>query len=90
MWCYSNGDEMTGLGFSNESIRIGIDLGLFRTLPREPTLCDDFARTIIRGEATVAWGLFNWHSYAIIVSLLSRYSPDEINNVRNNGSYLLT
>ncbi|KAK7960450.1 hypothetical protein PG988_011664 [Apiospora saccharicola] len=62
MWCYSNGDEKTGLGFSNESTRIGIDLGLFRTLPREPTLCDDYTRIIIRGEAMVAWGLFNWHS----------------------------
>lgn len=63
MWCYSNGDEKTGLEFSNESIRIGIDLGLFRILPREPTLCDDYTRIIIRGEAMVAWGLFNWHSY---------------------------
>ncbi|KAK7990593.1 hypothetical protein PG990_014873 [Apiospora arundinis] len=62
MWCYSNGDEKTGLEFSNESIRIGIDLGLFRTLPREPTLCDDYTRIMIRGEAMVAWGLFNWHS----------------------------
>ncbi|KAK7937323.1 uncharacterized protein PG986_014191 [Apiospora aurea] len=62
MWCYSNGDENTGVEFSNESIRIGIDLGLFRTLPREPTLCDDYMRIMIRGEAMVAWGLFNWHS----------------------------
>ncbi|KAK8117899.1 uncharacterized protein PG998_006180 [Apiospora kogelbergensis] len=64
MWCYSNGAEKTGLEFENESIRIGIDLGLFRTLPREPMLCDDYTRIMTRGEAMVAWGLFNWQSYA--------------------------
>ncbi|KAK8013755.1 hypothetical protein PG991_009348 [Apiospora marii] len=62
MWCYGNGDEKTGTQFSDESIRIGIDLGLFRTLPRAPPLCDNFTRRMIRGEAIVAWGLFNWES----------------------------
>ncbi|KAK8013683.1 hypothetical protein PG991_009276 [Apiospora marii] len=63
MWCYCNGDEKTGTEFSDESIRIGIDLGLFRTLPRAPPLCDDFTRRMIRGEAIVAWGLYNWQSH---------------------------
>ncbi|KAK8013760.1 hypothetical protein PG991_009353 [Apiospora marii] len=62
LWCYSNGDEKAGLEFCNESVRISIDLGLFRTRLREPTLCDNYARTMIRGETIVAWGLFNWHS----------------------------
>lgn len=62
LWCYSNNDEKTGLEFSNESIRIGIDLGLFRMLPREQSPYDGHTRIMTRGEAMAAWGLFNWHS----------------------------
>lgn len=58
MWCESIGDHQTSSAYVAKALDIANQLELFSKLPREPHLCTDYNRRMLKAEAIVAWGFY--------------------------------